>query len=86
MKKIIIISLLSFVCTSALAASKSNLMTNEAIGRLPSTSFPDSGAEYWAQRSHAVHFAREQEWDKAIPLLKSLTQEYNDDGDTWFML
>jgi len=71
---------------STFAASKSNLMTNEAIGRLPSTSFPDSGAEYWAQRSQAVHFAREKEWDKAIPLLKSLTQEYKDDGDTWFML
>ncbi|GIU53581.1 hypothetical protein [Shewanella sp. KT0246] len=86
MKKIIITYLLCFVCTTSLAASKSNLMSNEAIGRLPSTSFPESGAEYWAQRNQAIHLARKSEWDKAIPLLKSLTQEYQDDGDTWFML
>jgi tetratricopeptide (TPR) repeat protein len=84
--KVIIITLVSFACTFALGASKSNLMTNEAIGRQPATRFPSNASEYWVQRTQAINFSRKREWDKAIPLLKKLTQEYSDDGDTWFLL
>ena len=68
------------------ASSRANLMSNEAVGRLPSTSFPVSGSEYWLQRTQAVQFAKQTEWDQAIPLLENLTGAYGDDGDTWFML
>ncbi len=61
-------------------------MTNEATGRQPSTIYPDSGADYWVQRNQAVQFAREGKWNEAIVLLEVLTQQYLDDGDTWFML
>ncbi|MBT8114155.1 MAG: hypothetical protein KJP04_02160 [Arenicella sp.] len=86
MKRLLVATALCFVSAAGSAASKSNLMTNEAIGRMPSTNFPDKGAEYWAQRSEAIVFSRKGEWNKAIPLLESLTQQYQDDGDTWFML
>ena len=82
----IIISLLGFVCITVFADSKSNLMSNDALGKIPSTSFPKSGAEYWERRAKAVNLSRKGEWEKAIPLLTSLTREYKDDGDTWFML
>jgi len=61
-------------------------MSNDALGKIPSTSFPKSGAEYWERRAKAVNLSRKGEWEKAIPLLTSLTREYKDDGDTWFML
>lgn len=86
MRNILITCILCFVYTTSVAGSKANLMTNEAIGRLPSTSFPNNGAEYWVQRNKALQLARNNEWDIALPLLESLTQQYQDDGDTWFML
>jgi tetratricopeptide (TPR) repeat protein len=88
MKKILIASSLSFACATApvLSASKSNLMTNEAIGQSVSTNFPNSGADYWVMRAKAIDFAKSNDWDKAIPLLEKLTTQYQDDGDTWFLL
>jgi len=38
------------------------------------------------QRNLATQLARKSDWDNAIPLLESLTKEYQDDGDIWFML
>jgi tetratricopeptide (TPR) repeat protein len=88
MKKLFVAAVLGFAFTTApvLATSKSNVMTNDAIGQSPSISFPVSGAEYWNMRTKAVNFARQSEWDKAIPLLENLTKQYQDDGDTWFLL
>ncbi|MGM0906170.1 MAG: TPR end-of-group domain-containing protein [Pseudomonadota bacterium] len=88
MKKLFITAVLGFAFTTApvLATSKSNVMTNDAIGQSPSINFPDSGAEYWNMRTKAVNFARQREWEKAIPLLEKLTKQYQDDGDTWFLL
>lgn len=88
MKKLLIATALCFAFTTApaLATSKSNLMTNEAIGHQASTNFPKSGAEYWVMRTEAVNFARQGEWDKAIQLLEKLTKQYQDDGDMWFLL
>ncbi|MEX2963840.1 hypothetical protein [Microbulbifer sp. TYP-18] len=88
MKKILLTTALSFACITApvLSASNSNLMTNEAIGHKASINFPNNGAEYWAVRTKAVDYAKNNEWDKAIPLLEQLTMQYQDDGDTWFLL
>lgn len=88
MKKLLIITIwgYAFIMFPLLASSKPTLMTNEAIGRSPSSNFPDSGAEYWILRNQAVSFAKNGEWEKAIPLLERLTKQYQDDGDTWFLL
>jgi tetratricopeptide (TPR) repeat protein len=88
MNKLLITTALSLVFTTAplLSASNANLMTNEAIGQSASTDFPHSGAEYWVMRSKAVNLAKNNDWDKAIPLLEKLTTQYQDDGDTWFLL
>ena len=72
--------------TPALATSKANLMTNDAIGQAPSKVFPINGAEYWLTRAEAIKQAKNKDWQKAIPLLEKLTQDYSDDGDTWFLL
>ncbi|WP_394223152.1 hypothetical protein [Alteromonas gracilis] len=88
MKKLFFTAVLGIAITTApaWATSKSNLMTNEAIGHQASTHFPKNGAEYWVMRTKAVNFAKQGEWDKAIPLFENLTEQYQDDGDTWFLL
>ena len=88
MKNLLMTVALSFACatTPVLSASKANLMTNDAIDQSASTHFPESGAEYWLMRSEAINLAKNNEWDKAIPLLEKLTAQYQDDGDTWFVL
>ncbi|MFS1526202.1 tetratricopeptide repeat protein [Microbulbifer sp. 2304DJ12-6] len=88
MKKIFILVSLIIACTIApvFATSKPYLLANEVIDRSPSSNFPDNAAKYWALRTQAIHFAKSQQWNKAIPLLEKLTKQYEDDGDTWFLL
>lgn len=88
MKYIFITVILCLGCAvvQAIAVSRSNLMTNEAIGQLPSANYPDNAAEYWALRTKAFGYARNKQWHTVIPLLKKLTDQYQDDGDTWFLL
>ena len=61
-------------------------MTNNAIGQVPSKAFPINRAAYWLTRAEAIKQAKNNDWQKAIPLLEKLTQEYRDAGDTWFLL
>lgn len=88
MKKLSTLLVLYLFCSTvpALAVSKADLMANDAMGRLPSKSFPESGAEYWRIRVQAIDLVKEKEWEKSIPLLVKLTHQYKDDGDTWFLL
>ncbi|WP_413665095.1 hypothetical protein ACG1BZ_07715 [Microbulbifer sp. CNSA002] len=88
MKIFLALSVLGFFLTPSpvVAVSKADLMTNSAIGQMPSQSFPSSGSEYWIEREQAVSFAKTDDWEKAIPLLEKLTAQYKDDGDTWFLL
>lgn len=77
---------LALLTTQAIATSKANLMTNDAIGQLPSKSFPVNAAKYWSMRDQAINLAKDKQWNKVIPILEQLTQQYSDDGDTWFLL
>ncbi|MDQ2076885.1 hypothetical protein [Marinimicrobium sp. ABcell2] len=88
MKTILVSAALCLVVTTApvLASSKSTAFTNDATARPPSVNFPANGAEYWVMRSQAVALAKNGEWEKAIPLLEKLVKQYQDDGDTWFLL
>ena len=88
MKKTLLTIVLKYECITdpVFSASNSNLMTNDATDHRASIDFPSSGAEYWAMRTKAVGYAKNNAWDKAIPLLEQLTVQYQDDGDTWFLL
>ncbi|MFA0811316.1 hypothetical protein [Microbulbifer epialgicus] len=67
MKKIFIVTAISltFITSPILADSKSNMMTNEAIDRFPSTKFPENGYKYLEKRTQAVDFAKNGGVDKS---------------------
>ena len=80
-----------FCCTllfgiNVLAANKSTEMTNSAIGRAPTEIKVADPALYYANRIKAIELVKSKNWQEAKPLLQTLTTEFKDDGDTWFVL
>ncbi|MFT6047338.1 MAG: hypothetical protein ACI9WC_003052 [Arenicella sp.] len=71
---------------NAFAANKSTEMTNSAIGRAPTEINVADPALYYANRIKAIELVKNQNWQKAKPLLQKLTADFKDDGDTWFVL
>lgn len=61
-------------------------MTNSAIGQLPTISKVAAPDIYFSNRVKALKLVREKNWQSAKPALESLTSQYIDDGDTWYIL
>lgn len=81
--------LLSFLCCQvalAQAFSKAASTTNTAIGFYPGQNYPADPVSYWKMRDQAIQGAKKGEWSAVLPLLEKVTLQYNDDGDSWFLL
>jgi tetratricopeptide (TPR) repeat protein len=74
------------LATPHLGANKSTDMTNSAIGRDPTDINVNDPVSYYANRVRAIELVKDQNWQEAKPLLQELTVEFQDDGDTWFLL
>lgn len=68
------------------AEDRSSRMTNNSIGTTFSESEVVSPANYYAARTKTLALVRQERWQAAKPLLESLTGQYPDDGDTWYVL
>ncbi|MCG7566219.1 S41 family peptidase [Pseudoalteromonas sp. CnMc7-15] len=88
MRTTLLCSMVACVLVSApvVANSRADVMTNNAFINAPSDAFPKDAKSYWQQRQQAVQYARQEQWQLALPLLETLTKAYRDDGDTWFLL
>lgn len=74
------------VCVGkAYAFDRSSKMTNNSIGHLFSESQVDSPSIYFLNRNKALDLVRSENWQAAKPILESLTSQYPDDGDTWYI-
>ena len=82
----LVVGLLAAVSGQALSEDRSSKMTNDAIGRSPSHSEVQAPEVYYANRVMALSLAQQEDWQSAYDLLKSLTRQYPDDGDTWYVL
>jgi len=68
------------------APSKVTGMTNQAMGQIPGVHVVRDPKAYYEQKQSAITLARAQQWQKALPLLQSLTRQYKEDGQTWYLL
>lgn len=84
--KIFIFTLFLSCSVKSLASDKSSKMTNNSIGRSPSFSQVEEPAQYYADRQKALDLVRQENWLAAKPIIESLTRQYPDDGDTWYIL
>jgi tetratricopeptide (TPR) repeat protein len=66
--------------------NKATEMTNSAIGHPSTFSELDTPADYYANRVKALKLVRQKNWQEAIPIIELLTNQYPDDGDTWYIL
>ena len=67
-------------------SNKTTEMTNSANGRTPTISQVSNPTVYYANRVTALKLVREGKWLLARPILEELTTQYQDDGDTWYLL
>ena len=74
------------ISTSVEATSKVTNMTNQAQGQLPGVHVVRDPKAYYEQKLSAIALARAQQWENALPLLQDLTQQYKEDGQTWYLL
>lgn len=81
----VIIALMTIFSTQAFATNKAGEMTNNAIGQSPTISKVTVPAEYYAERVKSLELVRQKNLLAARSLIKSLTRQYFDDGDTWYL-
>ena len=76
------------VCISigVLAENKASEMTNSALNRSPTSIGVTNPVAYYASRVKAISLVRQENWQAAKPLLEELTSQFQDDGDTWYVL
>lgn len=90
LKSSLLFAILSFciaaISTPVEATSKVTTMTNRAHGQSPDLHVVLDPKAYFKQKQSAISLVRAQQWEKALPLLQSLTQQYKDDGETWYLL
>ncbi len=67
------------------AQDQSSKMTNSSLGHSFSERKVNSPVAYFENRNKALKSVRDENWLAAKPLLQSLTNQYPDDGDTWYM-
>ncbi|MEW6983514.1 hypothetical protein AAD001_12755 [Colwelliaceae bacterium 6471] len=70
----------------AIGTNKATEMTNSAIGHHPTNSQVQAPATYYINRVKALKLVREKNWLAAQPIIELLTNQYPDDGDTWYIL
>jgi tetratricopeptide (TPR) repeat protein len=78
--------LLIGISIEVLAENKATEMTNNALGRSPTSIGVVDPAAYYANRVKALNLVRQENWKVAKPILEELTSQYQDDGDTWYVL
>ncbi len=81
-----IITVFSTFSIQAFETNKATEMTNLAIGYSPTSSKVEIPANYYANRVKALKLVRKEEWLAAKTVIESLTSQYPDDGDTWYIL
>ncbi|MFT6732000.1 MAG: hypothetical protein ACJAS9_000175 [Polaribacter sp.] len=81
-----IVVLLSLASPNTDAENKASEMTNSAIGHPSTSNEVETPAVYYASRVKALKLVRQENWLAARPIIESLTSQYPDDGDTWYML
>ena len=90
LRSTLLFAVLSFciaaISTSVEATSKVTTMTNQAQGQTPDLHVVPDPQAYFEQKQSAISLVRAQQWEKALPLIQSLTQQYKDDGETWYLL
>ena len=79
-------TLLGAISIRVMAQNKATEMTNSAIGRSPTSIKVSEPAVYYANRVNALKLVRQKNWQEAQPILKELTEQFQDDGDTWYIL
>lgn len=78
---------LFFSCSvNILASDKSSKMTNNSIGQSPAFNKVEDPVQYYVNRLKAHELVRQEDWQAAQPILESLTNQFADDGDTWYIL
>jgi len=70
----------------AFETNKASEVNNNAIGHPSANSELAAPAIYYANRVKALELVRQEKWQAAKPIIESLTSQYQDDGDTWYIL
>jgi len=82
----LITAIFSAFSIQATEANKAAEMTNSAIGHPSYFGEVSAPAVYYANRVKALKLVRQENWQAAKPIIESLTGQYPDDGDTWYIL
>jgi tetratricopeptide (TPR) repeat protein len=53
---------------------------------MPSTTAVADPVAYYEMRQQALQLVHGEQWAEAVPILRQLTSQYSDDGDTWYLL
>ncbi|BBN82769.1 hypothetical protein PA25_27540 [Pseudoalteromonas sp. A25] len=77
--------LLVGVSLNAVAQNKTTEMVNQA-DNVYLASQVKKPIDYLADKQQAVQFAKQAQWQQAKPLLEKLTNQYQNDGATWYLL
>ena len=86
LRHIVLSTALTLGVPSTVFAQDSALWTNEANAYDAQASQVSDPAAYFAMREEAISLVRAENWAEAKPLLESLTSQYADDGNTWYLL
>jgi hypothetical protein len=78
--------LLIGISIEVLAENKATEMTNNALNRSPTSIDVVDPAAYYANRVKALNLVRQENWLAAETILEKLTSQFQDDGDTWYVL
>ena len=70
----------------ALATNHSLEVTNQALTVQPSRVGATDPIAYFQSKAAAIQFAKQQNWAEVNKLTKQLSNEYQDDGNTWYLL
>lgn len=70
----------------ALATNHSLEVTNQALTIKPNSTGATDPIAYFQSKTAAIQFAKQQNWAEVSKLTKQLSNEYQDDGDTWYLL
>ncbi|MFT5088880.1 MAG: hypothetical protein ACI8PG_003246 [Planctomycetota bacterium] len=82
----LVVILLIGISIEVLAENKATEMTNNALNRSPTSIGVVDPAAYYANRVKALNLVRQEDWQAAKPILEELTSQFQDDGDTWYVL
>ncbi|WP_354144080.1 tetratricopeptide repeat protein [Altererythrobacter litoralis] len=86
LRHVVLPTALALGVPSTVLAQDSALWTNDAFVHDAQRELVNDGAAYFAMREEAISLVRAENWAEAKPLLESLTSQYADDGNTWYLL